>query len=125
MKSVLRQARISPRKANLAAGLVRGKDVKEALDILNFTSKKGAKMIYKVVKSATSNAQNNFKQNLDNLYIKEIIVNEGMTYKRSMPVSRGRSHPILKRNAHITVKIDVKAETPKSTKPIKKETDSK
>ncbi len=116
MKSVLRQVRISPKKANIAAGLVRGKDVKEALDILNFTSKKGAKLVYKAIKSAASNAENNFKQSLDNLYIKEIIVNEGMTYKRSMPASRGRSHPILKRNAHITVKIDVKTEASKKTK---------
>jgi len=116
VKSVLRQVRISPKKANIAAGLVRGKDVKEALDILNFTSKKGAKLVYKAIKSAASNAENNFKQSLDNLYIKEIIVNEGMTYKRSMPASRGRSHPILKRNAHITVKIDVKTEASKKTK---------
>lgn len=103
MKAIARHIRISPKKANLVAGLVRLKAAKEALSILKFTPKKAAKILYKVVKSAVSNAENNFKQKLDDLIIKEIIVTEGVTMKRSVPISRGRMHPILKRNSHITV----------------------
>ncbi|EKD47754.1 MAG: hypothetical protein ACD_65C00302G0002 [uncultured bacterium] len=110
MQAVLRQTRISPKKANLVAGLVRGKNVEDALAILKFTPKKGAGILAKVVKSAAANAENNFKQDKNSLFIKEIIVNEGITYKRSLPCSRGRMHPILKRNSHITVKLDAKAD---------------
>lgn len=122
MQAVLRQTRISPKKANLIAGLVRGKNVNEALNLLKFTPKKGAAILAKVIKSAAANATNNFKQDKSALYIKEIIVTEGATYKRSMPASRGRTHPILKRNSHITVKVDVKISEDKKKKPaVKKE----
>ena len=122
MQAILRQTRISPKKANLVAGLVRGKNAKEALNLLKFTPKKGAKILAKVVKSAMATAENNFKQNPDNLYIKEIIVNEGTTYKRSISCSRGRMHPILKRNSHITVKIDVKEPEIKPEEPVAEKT---
>lgn len=102
----LRRIRISPKKVNLTAGLVRGRTVKQALDILKFTPKRSAVALYKVIASAKANAENNFKQNADNLIVKEIIVNEGPTYKRFQPVSRGRAHPILKRSSHITVKVE-------------------
>ncbi|MCD6109169.1 50S ribosomal protein L22 [bacterium] len=105
MKAIARNVRISPKKVNLVAGLVRRKNVKEALNILKFTPKKGAKILYKVLHSAVANAENNFKQKPDLLVIKEIIVTEGPTFKRSVPVSRGRVHPILKRNSHITVTV--------------------
>lgn len=84
MQAILRQTMISPKKANLVAGLVRGMKVNDALTALKFTPKKGAKILEKLVKSAASNAKHNFKQNLDDLFIKEIIVNEGITYKRSI-----------------------------------------
>jgi large subunit ribosomal protein L22 len=105
VKAIARNIRISPKKANLVAGLVRKKKAQEALDILKFTPKKGAKILYKVLHSAMANAENNFKQKKDSLVIKEIVVNEGPTFKRSVPVSRGRVHPILKRNSHITVTL--------------------
>jgi large subunit ribosomal protein L22 len=108
MKSILRQIRISPKKVNLVAALVRHKKVTDAISILKFTPKKSALVLKKVIESAAANAENNFKQNKDDLYIKEIIVTEGTTLKRSIPVSRGRTHPILKRTAHITVKLEVK-----------------
>lgn len=106
MKAIIRQIRITSKKLNLVAELVRAKMVKEALDILRFTPKKGAKILYKAVKSAASNAVENNKQKLDDLVIKEIIVTEGTTFKRSVPISRGRMHPILKRNAHVTIKVE-------------------
>lgn len=110
MKAIGKTIRISPKKVNLIAGLVRQKPVNEAMTILKFTQKKGAKILNKVIQSAVANAETNFKQSADSLYIKEIIVNRATTMKRSIPISRGRMHPILKRNAHITVTVAVRSE---------------
>lgn len=108
MKANLNTARITPKKINLVSDMVRTKGVVESMDILKFTPKKGARILLKLLKSALSNAENNFKQEKDNLYIKEITVTKGPTLKRSVPISRGRVHPILKRNAHITILLSVK-----------------
>jgi large subunit ribosomal protein L22 len=121
MKAILRRVRISPKKANLIAALIRNKNVKEAIDILKFTPKKGALILKKVVESAAANAEHNFKQDLESLYIKEIIVTEGITFKRSLPISRGRMHPILKRTSHITVKVEAKKEDKPKKAATKKE----
>ena len=107
MKAVLRRVRISPSKVNLVAGMVRGKPVNESLNILKFTPKKGARILYKVLHSAAYNAKNNFNQSLEDLIVTKILVTKGPMYKRTMPVSRGRSHPILKRTAHVTVEVGV------------------
>ena len=117
MKAILRQIRISPKKVNLVAALVRNKKALDAVDILRFTQKKGAPIIKKVLQSAMANAINNYKQSKEELYLKEIVVTEGPTYKRSVPVSRGRMHPILKRTSHITVKLESREVEAK--KPIK------
>ncbi|OGJ42142.1 50S ribosomal protein L22 [Candidatus Peregrinibacteria bacterium RIFCSPLOWO2_02_FULL_48_14] len=108
MKALLKNTRISPKKANLVAGLVRGTMAEDALNQLKFTPKKGAKILYKVIDSAVANAENNLKQNRKNLYIKEIVVTKGPTYKRGISVSKGRVHPILKRTAQIRVLVDLK-----------------
>jgi large subunit ribosomal protein L22 len=97
--------RISPKKINLVAELVRRKNLQEALDILKFTPKKGASLLAKILASAAANAKNNFSFEGGSLKIDEIIVNKGMTLKRSVSVSRGRMHPILKVCAHVTVKL--------------------
>jgi large subunit ribosomal protein L22 len=107
MKAILRTIRISPKKANLVAGTVRGKKVNDALAILKFMPKKGADILYKVVHSAASNAKNNFNQNMEELSVMKILVTKGPTYKRSIPISRGRAHPIRKRTSHITVEVGV------------------
>lgn len=124
MKAVLRNVRISPKKANLVAGLVRGAMVNDALNQLKFTPKKAAGIIYKVVASASANAVTNFKQNQDNLYIKEIVVTKGPAYRRGRSISRGRVHPIIKKTSIITVYVDVKAPVAKAEKP-KAETPAK
>ena len=108
MKAILRHLRVSPLKANLVASLVRGKKAVDAIDILKFTPKKTALPLKKLIESAIANAESNFKQDRQDLYIKEIVVTKGTTYKRSIPVSRGRANPILKRTAHITVKLGLK-----------------
>jgi large subunit ribosomal protein L22 len=129
VKAIARHIRISPKKANLVAGLVRGKNAQEALDVLKFTPKKAAGILYKVVQSALANAQNNFKQKKEDLVIKEIVVNKGLTMKRSLPISRGRVHPILKHTSHITVTVGLpeekKTEQPEAEKPKETKTSSK
>ena len=105
----------------MVAGTVRGKKVTEALSVLKFMPKKGAKILYKVVQSASSNAKNNFNQSTDDLYVTKVLVTKGPTYKRSVPISRGRAHPIRKRTSHITVEVGVKD----GTVPVKKAEPSK
>ncbi len=105
MKAILRTVRISPKKANLIAALVRRKNALQATEILKFTQKKAAPILKKLIESAMANAEHNSKQEKEQLLIKEIIVTEGPTYKRRVPISRGRAHPILKRTSHITVKL--------------------
>ena len=125
MQAVAKHIRISPKKANLVAGLVRKKPVQEALDMLQFTQKKAAPLIRKVIASAAANAKHTAKQDIDSLQIKEIVINEGFTLKRSVPISRGRMHPIKNKTSHIKVyletrdkpaKEEVKKEDPKPTK---------
>lgn len=119
MKAVLKQVRISPKKANLIAGLVRGKNAQEAQEFLKFLPKKGAKIISKVINSAVANAVNNKNQEKESLFISEIIVNKASTYKRSLPKARGRAVPIFKYNSHITVIVN------EQSKPIAKEASTK
>ena len=126
MKAALRKIRISPKKANLVAGIVRGKKVSEALSLLKFMPKKGADIVYKVVHSAAYNAKNNFKQKIDDLYITKLLVTKGPTYKRSLPISRGRMHPIRKRTSHITVEVGAKvASAPKAKEEAKEKVEAK
>jgi len=116
MKAFLSNIRISPEKINLVAGLVRGQMVTNALNQLKFTPKRGAKILYKEIDSAAANAEHNLKQNREKLYIKEIVVTKGPMLKRGVSVSRGRTHPILKKMAQIRVFLDLKVSTPKTTK---------
>ena len=105
MKAVLRGIRITPKKANLVAGMVRGKSVKEALALLKFMPKKGARIIAKVIQSAASNAKNNFSQSMDDLMVSEIWAVKGPTLKRGTPANRGRMWPIHEHLSHITVVV--------------------
>lgn len=128
MKAILRRSRLSPKKANLIAGLVRGKKVDEALPFLQYIPKKGASILHDIVKSAAANAENNFGQKKEKLYIKSILVTKGPTYKRHTPISRGRVHPLNKRTSHITVELDLKdtkAKKAPAKETAKKETSKK
>ena len=96
---------ISPQKARLVVDQVRGKPVSDALDILNFSTQKGAVLVRKVVESAIANAENNEGADIDELKISEIFVNEGMTMKRIKPRAKGRADRIFKRTSHVTVTV--------------------
>lgn len=110
MKSVISNIRISPKKLNLVAEMVRRKPVVQANSVLKFTTKKASEIVRKALASAVANAENNFKQDKNTLYVEEIVVGKGPTLKRFNPVSRGRAHPILKRMSMITVKVGVMGE---------------
>jgi large subunit ribosomal protein L22 len=97
--------RISPQKARLVVDQVRGKPVSDALDILGFSTQKGAVLVRKVVESAIANAENNEGADVDELKISEIFVNEGLTMKRIRPRAKGRADRIFKRTSHITVTV--------------------
>lgn len=103
--------RISPKKAKLVGDLVRGMNVPEALYVLQFTPKKSARIMYKLVHSAAANAIDRFggeEVQEDDLFIKEIRVNEGPMMKRNQPRARGRAFLIRKRMSHITVVVETK-----------------
>ncbi|MBT3671676.1 MAG: 50S ribosomal protein L22 [Porticoccaceae bacterium] len=101
----LKGARMSAQKARLVADQVRGKSVESALEILQFSTKKGADIIKKVLESAIANAEHNDGADVDELKVSTIFVDEGMTMKRIKPRAKGRSDRIFKRSCHITVKV--------------------
>lgn len=101
----LKGARISAQKARLVADQVRGMSVEEALSLLDFSPKKAALIVRKVLNSAIANAENNEGADVDELKVSSIYVDEGMTMKRLRPRAKGRADRILKRSCHITVKV--------------------
>jgi large subunit ribosomal protein L22 len=105
VSAIAKGLRISPQKARLVADQVRGKPVAQAIDILNFSKQKGARLLRKVLESAIANAENNAGADVDELRVREIFVNEGMTMKRLMPRAKGRADRITKRTSHVTVTV--------------------
>jgi large subunit ribosomal protein L22 len=117
-KAITKYVRMSPQKARLVADLVRGKEVLKALDILEFTNKKAAKIIKKTLNSAMHNATNNFKMNEDKLVVSEILINQGPVLKRLMPRAQGRADIQRKPTAHVTVVVaEVEKEAEKKAEP--------
>lgn len=98
-----RYARSSAQKVRLVADLIRGKKVSTALETLDYTNKKAATLIKKVLESAIANAEHNDGVDIDDLKVKTIFVDEGPSIKRIMPRAKGRADHILKRASHITV----------------------
>lgn len=108
MKAVIKNLRITPKKLNLIAEMVRGKSVTDALNLLKFVPKKAAEVLYKAVYSALKNAENTEKKNEGDLLIEKIYVTKGVSLKRFMPVSRGRAHQIKKRCSHVKIFLRTK-----------------
>jgi large subunit ribosomal protein L22 len=107
-RAISKYIRVSPIKLKPVVDLVRGKDLKEALNILKFTPGKGSEIVEKVVKSAAANAENNFDLNLDDLYVAEVYAHQGPTMKRWRAGAQGRASKILKRSSHVGVKLKEK-----------------
>ncbi len=102
-KATAKYIRLSPRKARSVVNAIRGKDVGVAFQYLDFSPKKSARVVQKVLKSAVANAENNFKLDVDNLFVKAVFVDDGPRMKRIWPRGRGRADILMKRMSHITV----------------------
>lgn len=96
----------SPRKVRLVVDAVRGRSVVEALAMLQFMPQKAAEDVYKVVKSAAANAENNYQLELSRLWITTIAADEGRRLKRIWRRNHGQANPNIKRWSHITVIVE-------------------
>lgn len=105
-KAVTRYVRVSPRKARVVADLIRGKNLQEAKQILEYTNRAAAVPISKTLASAQANAENNNKLESDLLYVSKCYVDEGPTLKRFRPRAYGRASRVNKRTSHITIVLD-------------------
>jgi len=101
-----RYLRISPRKLRLVCELIKGKPVGEALSLLEFTPKRGSKLVAKTLLAAVANARDQQNVDEDRLYVKRITADGGPTWKRSLPRAHMRATPILKRTSHLTIVLD-------------------
>jgi large subunit ribosomal protein L22 len=105
-RAVSRHLRIAPRKARGVVDLIRGKNVGEALMILDFLPRKGARLVAKTLKSVIANAESLQRVDVDRLYVRRISIDGGATLKRFVPRAHGRATPIRKRTSHITIVVD-------------------
>ena len=119
-KAVIRHIRISPRKLNLVAGLIRGMSVNNALTQLSFSGKRIANDVKKALQSAIANAENNHNLNVDALYVKEAYVGKNLVMKRMHTRGRGRSAQILKPFSNLTLIVREKGDEEVKAKKVKK-----
>lgn len=108
MKALLRNYRQAPRKVRLVADAIRGKKVSEALTALTFMPKRAALAMHKLLSSAVANAEQKGEKNPENLVVKEITVDKGITFKRFRARARGRAAPINKETSHINITLGEK-----------------
>ncbi len=108
-RASLKYGRISAQKMRLLADAVRGQKVADALTTLKLTPKKAAPMLAKVIRSAAANAADRHGADIDNLKVKNILVDGGPTMKRWTPRAQGRATPIRKRTSHVIVVVDDEA----------------
>jgi large subunit ribosomal protein L22 len=101
-------ARLSPQKTRLVVDMIRGKGVQDALNILKFAPQKAAAVVSKLVNSAVANAEQKGVSDVDRLYIKAIVVDQGPTLKRFLPRAQGRATKIRKPTSHISVVLEEK-----------------
>lgn len=106
VKASLKFARVGEQKARVVADMIRGKMVNEAIRILSYENKKSAQMIKKLVESAVANADQKQVIDVDNLYVKEIMVDKGPFIKRYQPRAQGRAFIIKKKSSHINLVLD-------------------
>ena len=107
-RAVATNVRVTPRKARLVIDQVRGKDVKVALGLLRNINRAASEPVTKVIKSAATNAINNFGFDENRLYIAEIYANDGLKMRRYLPRAKGSASGLVKRNCHITVVVKMR-----------------
>nr|AHH02159.1 ribosomal protein L22 [Cranberry false blossom phytoplasma] len=115
VKAIANQMSVAPRKTRLVADLIRGKHVRGAQAILMFTPKAASPIVSKLLKSAVANAVHNFSLKEEELYVKEIFVNEGLRLTRLLPRAKGKTDKIKKRTSHITIVVSSKTAEEKET----------
>ncbi|HPE67839.1 MAG TPA: 50S ribosomal protein L22 [Thermotogota bacterium] len=104
-KATAKYLRLSPRKARSIVNAIRGQKVDKAFEILEFSPRKAARIVQKILKSAVANAENNFDLETEHLVVSEAYVNDGPRMKRVWPRGRGRADILMKRMSHITVVV--------------------
>lgn len=117
IKTSLKHLRIAPRKVRLVADLIRGMNMEKAKVELQFSKKRAAKPLLKLLNSVVVDAGKNFdldQKRIENLYIKKIIIDEGPKFKRWMPISRGSAHEIQKKTSHIILALEEKLKPKRS-----------
>ncbi len=120
VKASVKQLRISPRKMRLVVDLIRGQDAVVAEQQLTFLPKAAARPVLTLLRSAMANAENNFEMDKHNLFIKQIMVNPGPTYKRWHAESKGVAAEIFKRTSRVAIFLEEKVngkKKPKTKKP--------
>ena len=108
-KAYLKYLRISPRKVQIVADLIRGKNVGTAMAILMQTPKAASEPLMKLLKSAVANAENNFSMDVEKLVVTQVFATPGPILKRVMPRAQGRAYRINKRTSHVTLAVTEKA----------------
>jgi large subunit ribosomal protein L22 len=109
VSATAKHVRLSPQKARLVVDQIRGEAIEKALNILDFSPKRAAKEVKKVLESAIANAEHNEGADIDELHVATAYVNPGITLKRLRARAKGRGDRILKRSCHITITVsDVK-----------------
>lgn len=116
----LNYLRIAPRKVRLLADLIRGKKVSQARAILDFSLKKGARPLKKLLESGVANAKNNFQLAEEDLWLSEIKVDEGPKLKRWRARARGRAAEIQKKTSHLTLVLSGEKKKARVKKPKEK-----
>ena len=107
-KAHLRYARISPRKVSIVLDLIRNKPVEYAMAVLKNTPKSACEYLEKLLKSAMTNAVNNYQMDASRLYVSKCFVCPGPILKRIRPMSKGRAYRIEKRSSHVTIVLEEK-----------------
>ena len=115
MKAFLKNYRQSPRKVRLVAGLIKGKNVTQAVAELDFLAKRAGLPIKKLLLSAVANAKQ-MGIEADNLFIKELRVDKGIVMRRMMPAAMGTGHRINKRTSHLNILLAEKVVAVKKSK---------
>jgi large subunit ribosomal protein L22 len=109
-RAITKFIRLSPRKVRLVVDQIRGKGVEEALNILKFTPKRSALVVSKTLRTAVANAESTQSVDVDQLYVKQVKVDEAGMWKRFTPRAQGRATRIRKRLSHITIVLDEMSE---------------
>jgi large subunit ribosomal protein L22 len=105
VRAITRHVRMSPRKVRLVGNAIKGMRVREAVAALELIPNKAGDIIAKTVKSAVANAENNYNLAVDELYVVQVVADEGRSLKRWRARARGRAAPIIKRSSHVTVVV--------------------